>query len=140
MTTGNLLAGAVAGALSSALTTPFDVVKTRVSERVMCEARPSCCSSRAAHLPACWLLQMAVNLCPPGGDAMHCLVSVARSEGMTGLYAGLGFRMLYSALFTAVGFSAFEFSKTLLGVQDYHEQIKTSQQQQAPAAAVAGRK
>lgn len=106
--------------------------------------KPALPAARAEPLTcllACWLLQMAVNLCPPGGDAMHCLVSVARSEGMTGLYAGLGFRMLYSALFTAVGFSAFEFSKTLLGVQDYHEQIKTSQQQQqAPAAAVARRK
>jgi len=32
------------------------------------------------------------------------------------LYAGLGFRVLYSALFTAVGFSSFEASKALLGV------------------------
>jgi len=32
------------------------------------------------------------------------------------LYAGLGFRVLYSALFTAVGFSSFEASKALLGM------------------------
>jgi hypothetical protein len=61
---------------------------------------------------------MAINLCPPG-DVMECLVSVAKHEGMGGLYAGLAFRMLYSALFTAVGFSAFESSKRLLGVADY---------------------
>jgi hypothetical protein len=59
---------------------------------------------------------MAINTCPPG--VMSCLVSVAQHEGVTGLYAGLGFRVLYSALFTSVGFGAFELSKGLLGVAD----------------------
>ncbi len=61
---------------------------------------------------------MAINACPAGGDVLSCLVSVAQREGVPGLYAGLGFRVLYSALFTAVGFSSFEASKALLGVQD----------------------
>lgn len=85
-----IVAGALAGALSSAATTPLDVIKTR----------------------------MAVNACPTGGDVLSCLVDVAQREGVPGLYAGLGFRVLYSALFTAVGFSSFEASKTLLGVGD----------------------
>jgi hypothetical protein len=59
---------------------------------------------------------MAVNTCPPG-DALHCLVSVAQNEGMAGLYTGLGFRMVYAALFTAVGFASFEYSKQLLGLK-----------------------
>lgn len=62
---------------------------------------------------------MAINACPAGGDVLTCLVSVAQREGVPGLYAGLGFRVLYSALFTAVGFSSFEASKALLGVQDH---------------------
>lgn len=61
---------------------------------------------------------MAINACPAGGDVLSCLVSVAQREGVPGLYAGLGFRVLYSALFTAVGFTSFEASKALLGVQD----------------------
>jgi len=83
-----IVAGALAGAISSAATTPLDVVKTR----------------------------MAINACPPGRDVIGCLVDVAQREGVPGLYAGLGFRVLYSALFTAVGFSSFEASKALLGV------------------------
>lgn len=62
--------------------------------------------------------QMAINACPAGGDVLSCLLSVAQREGVPGLYAGLGFRVLYSALFTAVGFTSFEASKALLGVQD----------------------
>ena len=62
---------------------------------------------------------MAINACPAGGDVLSCLVSVAQREGVPGLYAGLGFRVLYSALFTAVGFTSFEASKALLGVQDH---------------------
>lgn len=85
-----LVAGAFAGAISSAMTTPLDVVKTR----------------------------MAVNACPPGGHVLTCLVDVAQREGVPGLYAGLGFRVLYSALFTAVGFTSFEVAKGLVGVAD----------------------
>lgn len=89
-----IAAGALAGAFSSAATTPLDVVKTR----------------------------MAINACPPGRDVLGCLVEVAQREGVPGLYAGLGFRVLYSALFTAVGFSSFEASKALLGVGDGERQ------------------
>jgi len=83
-----VVAGALAGALSSAATTPLDVIKTR----------------------------MAINACPPGRDVLGCLLDVAQKEGVPGLYAGVRFRVMYSALFTAVGFSSFEASKALLGV------------------------
>ncbi len=91
-----IAAGALAGAISSAATTPLDVVKTR----------------------------MAINACPPGRDVLGCLVEVAQREGVPGLYAGLGFRVLYSALFTAVGFSSFEASKALLGVGDGGREVR----------------
>lgn len=80
---------------------------------------------------------MAINLCPPG-DVMECLVSVAKHEGMGGLYAGLAFRMLYSALFTAVGFSAFESSKRLLGVADYQHNAPTQPAPQAVRGSKPG--
>ena len=48
----------------------------------------------------------------------HPTHSVAQSEGVPGLYAGLSFRVLYSALFTSVGFASFEATKMLLGVHD----------------------
>lgn len=106
-----LVAGAFAGAISSAMTTPLDVVKTR----------------------------MAVNACPPGGHVLTCLVDVAQREGVPGLYAGLGFRVLYSALFTAVGFTSFEAAKVLMGVADPVPKVQ-QQQEVVRQAGGGGRK
>lgn len=116
----HIVAGALAGAISSALTTPLDVVKTRVRPCMCLDKRrmPHVESTSPPNPPFPNTPQMAVNACPAGGDVLSCLVSVAQSEGVNGLYAGLGFRVLYSALFTSVGFASFEASKALLGVQD----------------------
>jgi hypothetical protein len=75
-----LAAGAGAGALASAITTPFDVVKTMV----------------------------ATGRIPRDLGIMRSLVTIAKEEGFLGLYAGVQPRVAMSALFTGVGFASFE--------------------------------
>ncbi|KAK8959223.1 hypothetical protein KSP40_PGU020554 [Platanthera guangdongensis] len=73
--------GALAGAISASLTTPLDVVKTRL----MTQAR---------------------------GEASKKMSETVRQilmeEGWTGLYRGIGPRVLHSACFSAIGYFAFE--------------------------------
>ncbi|KAG5183792.1 mitochondrial carrier protein-like protein [Tribonema minus] len=86
-----LLAGAVAGAVASGLTTPFDVVKTQVATG-----------------------RLDRNL-----GVIKSLTKLGREGGIRGLYVGAQPRMLLSSLFTAVGFGSFEAMKTLLQVDDH---------------------
>ncbi len=83
----HFISGAIAGAISSAITTPFDVVKTL---------------SATGKLPA-------------GQGMIAGMESIVRTNGLLGLYAGVQPRIIMSAIFTAVGFSAFDAFKTLLG-------------------------
>ena len=90
---GYLLAGASASMLSSALTTPFDVIKTRLSTGVI----------------------------SPGTPVLLALKGIAKKEGIIGLYAGVQERILWSSLFGGLGFSAFEKCKEML--QTKHSEI-----------------
>jgi len=81
-----LVAGAIASVFSSASTTPFDVVKTR----------------------------LATGLLPPGSPVMGSIVKIAQKEGLRGIYAGVQARILWSALFGGIGFTCLEHSKQLL--------------------------
>ena len=83
---GYILAGASASMLSSALTTPFDVIKTRLSTGAI----------------------------SPGTPVLQALKNIAKKEGFFGLYAGVQERILWSSLFGGMGFSAFEKCKELL--------------------------
>ncbi|XP_052188226.1 protein MITOFERRINLIKE 1, chloroplastic [Diospyros lotus] len=81
--------GALAGAISASLTTPLDVVKTRL----MTQAHGEAMNKVAA--------------------ALHTGVSatvkqILREEGWVGLTRGMGPRVLYSACFSAIGYFAFE--------------------------------
>lgn len=77
----SVLCGALAGAISAALTTPLDVVKTRLMTRVGTEG------SRTV---------------------LGTMREVVAEEGLTGLYRGIGPRVLHSACFAALGYCAFE--------------------------------
>ncbi|CAM9801209.1 unnamed protein product, partial [Discosporangium mesarthrocarpum] len=88
-----LIAGAMAGACASGLTTPFDVLKTRV---------------------ATGMLDGRLGM-------MHNLAAIVAEDGWLGLYAGFRPRVIMSALFTAIGFSSFELFKTLLEVEPQEE-------------------
>jgi len=85
---GYLIAGASASMLSSALTTPFDVIKTR----------------------------LALGVIAPGTPVFQALRSIAKKEGIKGLYAGVQERILWSSLFGGVGFCAFEKCKEVLTI------------------------
>jgi len=45
-----------------------------------------------------------------------CLGEIAKSEGALGLFSGLHGRIVLSMLFSAVGFTSFEYFKSQLGV------------------------
>jgi len=81
------LAGLAAGACASATMTPFDVIKTRI----------------ATHTA-------------PGN--VHTVIGTARAivseNGINALYAGVGARMVWSGMFSAIGFGMFEICKSHL--------------------------
>jgi solute carrier family 25 S-adenosylmethionine transporter 26 len=83
-----LVAGSLAGALSSALTTPFDVLKTRFG------------TATSARIASRSLVALATH--------------IIRQEGVGGLFRGVGTRALWAALFSAIGFTTYEWCKSLL--------------------------
>lgn len=82
----SVVCGALAGAISASITTPLDVVKTRL------------------------MTQEGVNKMAP---AMYSGVSqtakaILKEEGWVGLTRGMGPRVVHSACFSAIGYFAFE--------------------------------
>jgi solute carrier family 25 (mitochondrial S-adenosylmethionine transporter), member 26 len=79
----HLGAGAVSGAIASAITTPMDVIKTRFA------------TARVA----------------PGAGIVRVASDIVKERGVAGLYVGIRPRVLWSALFAAIGFSSYELAK-----------------------------
>ncbi|KAG5051188.1 hypothetical protein AAZX31_02G079500 [Glycine max] len=85
----SVLCGALAGAISASLTTPLDVVKTRL----MTQVRGEGVSKVAAVMY----------------DGVSATVKqILKEEGWVGLTRGMGPRVLHSACFSALGYFAFE--------------------------------
>lgn len=80
----NALAGSAAGAAASAVTTPFDVVKTRLQTRDAQLAR---------------------------SGTLQCLVDVAKTGGVRGLFSGWGPRTLRTAAAYSILMSSYEICK-----------------------------
>lgn len=78
-----VVAGALAGVLSSTCTTPMDVIKTR----------------------------LATGLIDPRAGIVGALKDIVRKDGVPGLFVGLRPRLIWSTLFAAVGFSTYELCK-----------------------------
>ena len=93
----NLLAGSTAGALAAAVTTPMDVLKTRLQTL---EGQPvhSCCAAGKPAGP------------PPGG--LELLRDIYRTEGLRGLFAGIVPRVARAAPACAVVLSTYELLKS----------------------------
>ena len=87
----NALAGSAAGAAAAAVTTPFDVVKTRLQTSDVQLARKS---------------------------TIECLVSVARSGGVRGLFSGWGPRTLRTAAAYGILMSSYEICKGVYSSQN----------------------
>lgn len=73
--------GAMAGAISASLTTPLDVVKTRLMTQIHGE------------------IETKISL---------TVASILKEEGLLGFTRGIGPRILHSACFSALGYFAFE--------------------------------
>ncbi|XP_027358705.1 protein MITOFERRINLIKE 1, chloroplastic [Abrus precatorius] len=85
----SVFCGALAGAISASITTPLDVVKTRL----MTQVRGEGVSKVAAVMY----------------DGVSATVKqILREEGWIGLTRGMGPRVLHSACFSALGYFAFE--------------------------------
>ncbi|KAE8786578.1 protein MITOFERRINLIKE 1, chloroplastic [Hordeum vulgare] len=83
----SVLCGALAGAISAGLTTPLDVVKTRLMTRVGAQG------SRTV---------------------VGTMQEVIAEEGLMGLSRGIGPRVLHSACFAAIGYCAFETARLMI--------------------------
>lgn len=81
-----IIAGSLSGALSSSCTTPLDVLKSR----------------------------MATGVIQPGTSLPMAVREIVRKEGVKGLFSGLQPRVLWSALFSAIGFTSYEICKAWL--------------------------
>lgn len=85
----SLWCGAISGATASAIMTPVDVVKTRI----------------------------ATGMLDSKLGVSGALLKLAAEEGKKGLFAGCKARMLGAALFSSVGFTAYEYCKLFFGCQ-----------------------
>jgi len=86
----HLTCGGIAGGLAGFLSTPLDVVRTRIQTDCECGKRP-----------------------------IRCVVkNVLQKEGMSGLWAGYGPRTIYFIPSAALTWTVYESMKTLLGWQE----------------------
>ena len=85
-----MVAGGLASAFASTVTTPFDLIKTK----------------------------LATGVLPPGTNPFMAMKAIVANEGMAGLFVGIQARLLMSSLFGGVGFAAFELCKRRLGVEE----------------------
>ncbi|KAF6163640.1 hypothetical protein GIB67_036100 [Kingdonia uniflora] len=87
----SVVCGALAGAISATLTTPLDVVKTRLMTQVHGKAY---------------------------GGVSATLQRILKEEGWVGLTRGMGPRVLHNSCFAALGYFAFETARLIL-LQQY---------------------
>jgi len=86
----HLTCGGIAGGLAGFLSTPLDVVRTRIQTDCECGKRP-----------------------------IRCVIkNVVQKEGMSGLWAGYGARTIYYIPSAALTWTVYETMKTLLGWQE----------------------
>lgn len=95
-----ILAGSMAGAMSSALTTPMDVVKTG----------------------------FATGNIKPHTKLPIAIRDIVRNQGVSGLFIGARPRIVWSALFAAIGFTSYEICKAWLTGQPSPFQTRPVQQ------------
>ncbi|KAE9592540.1 hypothetical protein Lal_00028573 [Lupinus albus] len=103
----SVLCGALAGAISASITTPLDVVKTRLMTQVHGEA----------------VNKVAAVMY----DGVSATVKVIlKEEGWVGLTRGMGPRVLHSACFSALGYFAFETARLSI-LHEYLRQKELSE-------------
>ncbi|PIA47767.1 hypothetical protein AQUCO_01400398v1 [Aquilegia coerulea] len=105
--------GALAGAISASLTTPLDVIKTRLMTQAQVEA---------SH-------KIAANVY---GGVSSTVKQILMEEGWVGFTRGMGPRVLHSACFSALGYFAFETARLAL-LHQYLKKKEAFEMVAAPA-------
>lgn len=100
--------GALAGAISASITTPLDVVKTRLMTQV--------------HVEAANKLGAAVY-----SGVAGTVRQILKEEGLVGFTRGMGPRVVHSACFSAIGYFAFETARLTI----LNEYLKRKQDSEA---------
>lgn len=95
----SVVCGALAGAISASLTTPLDVVKTRLMTQVRGEGVGKVAAVMYDGVTA-------------------TARQILKEEGWVGLTRGMGPRVLHSACFSALGYFAFETARLAI-LQEY---------------------
>ena len=60
--------------------------------------------------------RISIGSIPRGTPIFKALGDIVRRDGIQGLYAGMGYRILWSGLFGGVGFTSFEVMKSIFKV------------------------
>ncbi|GLT32168.1 hypothetical protein SLA2020_068540 [Shorea laevis] len=105
--------GALAGAISASVTTPLDVVKTRLMTQVHGEAMNKVAAAMYSGVAA-------------------TVKQILKEEGWIGLTRGMGPRVVHSACFSALGYFAFETARLTI-LQQYLKKKEMSEMNVAPA-------
>ncbi|KAF8411667.1 hypothetical protein HHK36_004225 [Tetracentron sinense] len=105
--------GALAGAISASLTTPLDVVKTRLMTQVQGEGKNKVAVAVYSGISA-------------------TVKEILKEEGWVGLTRGMGPRVLHSACFAALGYFAFETARLTL-LHKYLDHKESYEMADAPA-------
>ena len=98
--------GALAGAISASLTTPLDVVKTRLMTQVHGEAVNKVAAVMYSGVSA-------------------TVKQILKEEGWIGFTRGMGPRVVHSACFSAIGYFAFETARLTI----LHQYLKQKELQ-----------
>nr|GMD09135.1 protein MITOFERRINLIKE 1, chloroplastic [Ipomoea batatas]GME15009.1 protein MITOFERRINLIKE 1, chloroplastic [Ipomoea batatas]GME20714.1 protein MITOFERRINLIKE 1, chloroplastic [Ipomoea batatas]GME20715.1 protein MITOFERRINLIKE 1, chloroplastic [Ipomoea batatas] len=106
--------GALAGAISASLTTPLDVVKTRLMTQVHGDAVNKVAAAMVSGVSA-------------------TVRQILREEGWVGFTRGMGPRVLHSSCFSALGYFAFETARLTI-LEQYLKQKELQSEALAPTA------
>lgn len=63
-------------------------------------------------------MQLATGVLSRDLSLWQCLKKIAETEGLVGMYTGVQGRLVWSAMFSAVGFSAFEWAKAAMDLSE----------------------
>ncbi|KAB1216440.1 Protein MITOFERRINLIKE 1, chloroplastic [Morella rubra] len=100
----SVCSGALAGAISASITTPLDVVKTRLMPQLHGEAVNKAAAAMYSGVTA-------------------TVKQILKEEGWVGLSRGMGPRVVHSACFSVLGYFAFETAR-LAVMQEYRKRKK----------------